>query len=292
MRPEETDAKAENGASHSARKFAFIAALLAGIVLLALFVRIRGSVPQPLHDISISENTHADYQRILGETHPGIRLARLADFLKYTPDSADANSARLQHDILQMHEQRAWADLSETIYALEASVEDKTRAKDTYIENWSTLTRIKQLDALPLTPPTHRVKAVSIYTEPLDTTSLAGEPEKKRKRKARASKKKVEKPVETLVVKARIKRARAPVYPRRAQERQVEALIVLNLTIDKRGRVIRTRTLDVDADRYKSDFIRAAKRAARRTRFHPKTINGKPVGTRNFKRKYKFSMQD
>jgi len=60
------------------------------------------------------------------------------------------------------------------------------------------------------------------------------------------------------------------------------------MDIDERGRVDFVETISVETERYAKDFRRAAERAAKRTRFNPKTINGKPVPARNIRKRYIF----
>lgn len=283
----------EGGINSLVNRLAIAAFVLASLILIALFrpptAPVQSSIPY-----STTEKNHADYQRVLGEMHTGLRLARLTDFLEHTPGSTDIKSARIQQSVLQMHEQRAWAVLSETIYSLEANVEDKTSAREHYITYWSKLIRPQQLSTLAITPPIQLVTdetGQDAETDRVKTTSLAGGP-KKKKRRARTQKKRIKKNTKARTVKARIKKVRKPVYPSRAQNRGIEAVVMLSLTIDTHGRVTRVRTLEVNAERYRSDFIRAAKRAARRTRFHPKTIGDKPVETTGFKRRYRFSLED
>lgn len=260
------------------------------IAALGLYLRARATPKQPQHSVTTTEQDHADYQRILGETHTGLRLARLADFLEHTPDSQDIVAARIQHSVLQMHEQRAWAEMSETVYSLNVSREEKIRVRDAYIERWGKLLRGPKLEKLPLTSSKQNIPENPLQggeTETIKTTRLAGGP---KKRKTKTRKKRIQKIRQGRTVKARIRKARKPVYPSRAHRRGIEAVIVLSLAIDERGHVTRIRTIDAEADRYRIDFIRAAKRAARRTRFHPKTVNGKPVITKRFKRQYRFSI--
>lgn len=276
------------------RAFVLFVLLLVAITALGFYLRARTISPQKPHGINTTEENHADYQRILGETHTGLRLARLSDFLEHTPSSQDTAAARIQHSVLQMHEQRAWAELSEAVYSLTANREEKINARDAYIERWGKLLRGPKLDTLPLTSPKQNVFENTSQDEKAEapkTARLAGGP-KKIKRKAKKRKTRTEKVRRGPAVQARIRKSRKPIYPSRAHRRGIEAVIVLSLTIDERGRVTRVRTIDARANRYRSDFIRAAKRAARRTRFHPKTVNGKPVITKRFKRTYRFSIND
>ena len=87
-----------------------------------------------------------------------------------------------------------------------------------------------------------------------------------------------------------VRTSRSPEYPSRARRRGAQAVITLALDIDKRGRVVQTHVFEVSADDYEKDFIRAAKRAAQRSRFNPKRINGKAVPQDGYVRTYAFKL--
>ncbi|MGB3457045.1 MAG: energy transducer TonB, partial [Litorimonas sp.] len=89
----------------------------------------------------------------------------------------------------------------------------------------------------------------------------------------------------------RVRRERSPRYPSRAMRRGAEAVVTLALTIDENGRVAETELIDVEADAYASDFVRAAERAALRTRFHPRTIDGMAVEARGIRKRYRFELE-
>jgi len=46
--------------------------------------------------------------------------------------------------------------------------------------------------------------------------------------------------------------------------------------------------LSVEAERYEKDFVKAAKRAARRTSYYPKTVDGQPRAASGVVKRYKF----
>ncbi|MGB6230931.1 MAG: TonB family protein, partial [Litorimonas sp.] len=73
-----------------------------------------------------------------------------------------------------------------------------------------------------------------------------------------------------------------------ALRRGVEASVILSLNIDADGRVAMTEVLSVQADRYADDFVKAAERAALRTRFQPKTVGGRPVPASGVRKRYRF----
>ncbi|PHR92263.1 MAG: hypothetical protein COA69_07730 [Robiginitomaculum sp.] len=287
--------------SISERKFA--ALVMCGLVfvcLLTLFLIARSHVPvlQTLAAPDDDTKARTAYRRILGETHTGLRLARFEDFLVYYPDSSVAPAARIQYGVLQLHETRAWARLSETVYTLDVSIEDKTGARDRYLESWGQLLRMDQLKSLPLSDPPPPASllpdalayqaSLSKYTGRVSSRKLAGGPKSRSLRYRRQNRDTYRDVYGQDVREARIRRARKPIYPGRAKRRGIQAIVVLNLDIDENGYVTDTHVGKVVARRYRSDFIRAARRAAERTRFHPRTIDGEPVVTRNFKRTYRF----
>ena len=98
---------------------------------------------------------------------------------------------------------------------------------------------------------------------------------------------------EDIIVAPKVRRNAKPRYPRRALNAEAEALIVLRLFIDERGRVQETELVMSEADRYENDFIRAAERAARRTRYEPMTVNGVPVAPADgIIKRFKFEIAD
>jgi len=74
------------------------------------------------------------------------------------------------------------------------------------------------------------------------------------------------------VIDLEIRKSKRPEYPRRAYNRGIPAAVDVSYNVDTKGRVVLVRVINVDADRYSRDFERAAKRAARATRYYPKTV--------------------
>lgn len=92
----------------------------------------------------------------------------------------------------------------------------------------------------------------------------------------------------SYIVEPKVRYKKSPTYPRKARRRRIEADVVLELAIDDGGRVRQARVVSVRANRYSSDFVKAATRAARRTRFYPQTIGGRPVAMSGYVQKYAF----
>jgi len=60
------------------------------------------------------------------------------------------------------------------------------------------------------------------------------------------------------------------------------------MDINEKGKVKEAKVIDIQAERYQKDFIKAARRAAKRTKFHPKTINGIAVPAKDVRKRYFF----
>jgi len=67
-----------------------------------------------------------------------------------------------------------------------------------------------------------------------------------------------------------------PEYPPEAKARGLEGVVIVELVVDRRGRVVQTRIVRSAGE----DFDRAARAHCRRLRFHPAEANGKPVSAR------------
>ena len=240
------------------------------------------------------------YHTILSEMHTGIRLARWEDFLQQFPSGAYARAVRAQHAVLQTHETFAWAKYADTVYAIRTHSQKKSAAHERYIANWGTLIRTQQLEALSTVAGIQSTKNLpfkttkSIYQSSKSVTSLAGEPHKKPISSRQASRIVVKKLIQKNKMSnqdIRVKTARSPVYPRKAKRRRINATVILSMDIDTRGRVTHVKLVSVDAKRYRREFVRAARRAARRSLFYPKIRDNKPVKHAHYLRTYTFSAQ-
>ena len=97
-------------------------------------------------------------------------------------------------------------------------------------------------------------------------------------------------PTASTIIEPKITKNRRPRYPKRARKRGISAVVELSLSIDDKGEVRMAEVLNVEAERYKKDFITASERAAMRTRYSPKTVNGKAVPTSGIIKRYVFQM--
>jgi len=62
------------------------------------------------------------------------------------------------------------------------------------------------------------------------------------------------------------------------------------LSIDDKGEVKMTEVVSARAPRYRKDFIKAAERAALRTKYYPKKVDGKAIATGGVLKRYRFQI--
>jgi Gram-negative bacterial TonB protein C-terminal len=268
-----------------------------GIVMIAITRSAVNIVQQP-------ETPRQAYLKVLGETHTGLRLARLNDFSENYARNADTLHARTGRDVLADREQQAWAKLTRTLYNLKSTDEQNAEALNVYKSVWSIWNRQQDLPTL--------LQATGIEIKP--SADMFYAPNARRSKFSKSSGKIVlagdipigassDAQLDTYtsphldnigissnydVQNARIKLAKRPKYPGKAKRKGVEAVVILSIFIDERGNVARTKLVRVDAAKYKNSFARASKRAAMGSKFHPKTVGGKPVATSNYLRQYAF----
>lgn len=258
------------------------------------------------------------YLEILGETHTGLRLARLDDFIAHTPFNNDTARAKSRRDILGMYEQNAWANLTEILYDISKPRDEKIRAVAHYKTSWGIWNRQTEYPKLlwatglvdmpqPKYNGTIDTNMVNRETGETGAQILADySPNQTVSRFAKGSVKTVLAGDPSFFIAApnilttpsigdiqnrplRIKFAKRPRYPRRAFRKGISGQITLALYINERGHVVRTTVILAQAPRYKDNFVRAARRAAMASKFHPKTVAGQEVATSRYVRKYSFT---
>ena len=249
------------------------------------------------------------FQRIQAEPRKSIRRARLIDYTQNYPDSPVINGAKQQLRVMNEYEARDWAALSDIMFEDPLTPTDKAFALERYIDLWgeglagsrdddlaafrANLTELTETTVIDRahTPdespiPTdidgsqmvggHQARPVRPrYPEPLPTPV---EPQTQE--------------IEIEITPLRVRRNRSPDYPRRAYARGVPATVVMSLNIDDRGRVRLVETISVTATRYQRDFERAARNAARGTRYYPRKENGRPVPVAGVRRTYVFDPEN
>ena len=277
-------------------------ALLIALLLGAAYLSLPSGTSLP--EAASGDDGRDAYLRALSEPSPALRRARLEDFLLMNPDSGRAAAARAQLSVLEAHEAGAWAAVTDALYAPGARAEGKLAALDAYESVWGPDTlsgRGGEIRALrqeleaersraPATPPSRALEGEpSPIPESISAGRMAGGP-------AVAPPAVVLPPVRREATPARVEvpprvlRAPTPRYPRSAQRRGVEGVVELSMAVDAQGRVEDVRIVSVDAPRYGKEFARAARRAAKRTRFSPRTLDGQPVPTANVLKRYRFEL--
>lgn len=79
-----------------------------------------------------------------------------------------------------------------------------------------------------------------------------------------------------------------PNYPQRALRRGIEGYVVVEFTVNKRGRVEDPRVVEADPE---DMFDKAALEAARKFKYRPKTVNGEPVEVAGVRNIIRFEME-
>ena len=297
----------EEEAGTSAPRLRVLAA--GGVALAALLgvavMSLPSGDPAPVADGAEALARDA-YRAALAEPSPALRRARLADFADVHPGSDRIPAVRAQLSALEAHEASAWAAVTDALYAPGARASSKLAALDGYEAVWGadvlggrgaeirTLrAELGDAEAEPGPLPSRALEGEpSPIPESINAGSMAGGPV------VMAPPVRVVPPVRPapaprptrVETPPRVLRAPAPRYPRSAQRRKVEAVVTLSMDVDERGRVEDVRIVSVDAPRYGKDFARAARRAAKRTEFEPRTLDGRPVPTANVQKRYRFEM--
>ena len=247
------------------------------------------------------------YRAALAEPSPALRRARLADFADVHPDSDRIPAVRAQLSALEAHEASAWAAVTDALYAPGARAERKLAALDDYEAVWGAdvlggrggeiralRAELTDVEGEPEPPPSRALEGgPSPIPESINAGRMAGGPVVVAPPPMR-----VIPPVQPtpaprstrVEIPPRVLRAPPPRYPRSAQRRGVEAVVMLSMDVDERGRVEDVRIVSVDAPRYGKDFARAARRAAKRTEFEPRMLDGRPVPTANVQKRYRFEL--
>ena len=280
-----------------------IGAILAAIVFFVVWLMSPGQQTLPGQTVE-TPASRAAYLTALSEQSPAIRRARLLDYQRTYPDTDRRDAIADQLDVINTTELSDWNALVQTVYDERTSLANKGTALNTYEARWNgrllggrgeelaalqiIVDETKPLEALPdrsLEP------GESPISETIASDVLAGAPPRMAKLtpipppEPKAPVVEIRKDV---IVQPRVSRNQSPNYPRNAKRRNVGAIVVVSMNIDEKGRVSSVETVEVQAERYGKDFKRAAERAAKRTRFTPKTLNGQPVPAVAVRKRYIF----
>ncbi len=80
-----------------------------------------------------------------------------------------------------------------------------------------------------------------------------------------------------------------PKYPKRALERNLEAIVVVEVDLDLRGEVMNPRIISDDHSRV---FNKSVLKAIKKFKYQPMKINGYPIITKNVKETFIFTLKD
>lgn len=285
--------------------------LLAGICLALIFAIVYWTSPGPAADPpddSLIRAEQVTYRKAISETAAPMRRARLQDFITTYPESQYMHAVEAQLDVINGHESEDWIEVTAIIYSRKNSRNDKIAALDRYEAQWggSLLggrdTEIQELRAeimktaeAPKKPSRKLPDLKSPIPKTIPDTRLAGGPESIAPPPIFQPVEPDPAPVKVVelnIVQPKVRRPYTPRYPRKAMRRKVAAVVTLKLNIDEDGKVAMTELISVEAKRYEKDFIKAAERAAIRTRFHPKTVDGKPQAATGILKTYRFRPTD
>lgn len=79
-----------------------------------------------------------------------------------------------------------------------------------------------------------------------------------------------------------------PVYPDRAAQRGIEGWVLVEFTVDERGRVVSPSVIDANPKGY---FERAALNALERYKYRPQVVNGLPVAVSGLRQRILFDLE-
>jgi len=275
--------------------------VLAGSVIAYVALSSYPKATPPENPTELSE-TNA-YRAAITEASAPLRRARLQDFRSTFASSTRLRAVNAQLSVLNAKESERWSRVTHILFDPESSRLDKLIALDQYEKDWGPSflggrdTEIKSLRETlnrdTLAPPSRKLEdSQSPINKTIKDTELAGGPVIRSGPPPRLiTPPPVIRPQRAnVVVPPKVRRNVKPRYPRRAQRKGIEAVVTLNLSIDKNGRVAVAQLVSVDARDYHKDFVRSAQRAARRTRFFPQTVQGQPQAVNNVRKRYRFAL--
>jgi len=229
-----------------------IGAILAGFVFFGVWLMSPGQQIAPGQTIETPASRGA-YLKALAEPNPAVRRARLLDFQRVYPDTDRGDAIADQLDVINAAELADWDVLTQAIYDERAPLGDRRTALDSYETRWNGRLlggRGEELEALRLIlDETRSVEALpdrsldpgeSPISETIPSDVLAGAPPKM------AVLFPIDPPeieetipdnAKDVVVQPRVRRNVSPNYPRPAKRRNIGAIVVVSMNIDRRGRV-------------------------------------------------------
>ena len=281
----------------------FIGAVLAALVFFAVWLMSPGQQIAPGQTVE-TPASRATYLAALSERDPAVRRARLLDYQREHPDTDRGDAIESQLDVINTSELADWDDLVQAIYDERLPLEDKQTAFTDYEQRWNgrlmggrgeDLEELRVIlddtQAVDSLPDRSLEAGESPISDTIPSDVLAGAPPRMAVTFPIYEPEPVAPPPpvrKDVIIQPSVRRNQSPNYPRSAKRRKIGAIVVVAMDIDEKGRVDSVEIIDIQAERYEKDFIRASERAAKRTRFNPKTINGQPVPATGVRKRYIF----
>jgi len=291
-----------------------IIALVLSVIGLLLLVMMFSSISKQRRPLETGQNAeqYKVYTQAISETDPSLRRARLIDFIQTYPRHDRITAAETQLAVIESADEQDWASVTEVFYDPDQSKPAKLAALELYEDLWGSDLlggREDEIEALkvsigaipdPIKSDAQAPEKQDFTPEPdrfddnVSGTIMAGGvivPERTYNPPVRTPITIAPRqPRTATIVPPRVRKSRRARYPSRAQRKGVEAEVILALNIDDEGQVQMTELVSVRARKYRKDFIKAAERAALRTKYYPQTIDGKPVATSGLRKRYLFQM--
>ena len=296
----------------SSRRLIILALLLCVLILVIAAMGSTRSDPVSQHSKDLAAQKQ-DYLAALAAPKPALRRARLMDLMQTYPLHERLSAIRAQLDVINAREAKDWAYLSDLFYDPDRDLVEKSIALDRYANLWGPALiggrkdevgffRAALENAVPALAefedgtitdelPDFAPSPESPISETVPDEQMAGAlREVPRGTYIPPIRRPGFSSAEPVSTELRIRRNVSPNYPSRAERRGIEAVVTLSLFVDDDGDVEMIDVISVSAPRYEKDFVRAAKRAARRTRFHPRRENGRNVPTPGVIKRYVFQL--
>jgi len=290
-------------------KLIWLAAMLGLIAVVTIVYWTSPGVSVPQNNDDFLKAELATYRKAISETQAPMRRARLQDFLTTYPNSERTPAVEAQLDVIRTYEASEWIDLTDIVYNAKKTHTEKITALDTYVTKWGgallgsrtediqsireTLTKTSEQ---PISPNRKLKDQKSPIPKDVPDNILAGGP------RPVAPPPPVFIPPVPIdpapkvaaleIIPPKVRRNVNPRYPRKAMRADVEAIVTLKLNIDDSGKVAMTELVRVEAKKYGKSFVKAAERAALRTRFHPKTVGGKAQPAVGVIKRYRFQLDN
>ena len=282
-----------------------LGALLAGLVFFMVWLFFPGQQATPGQTIE-TPASRAAYLKALSEPKPALRRARLMDFQRAYPDTDRQDAVEDQLDVINTAELAEWETLYRAVYSETLQLDSKRSAMANYETRWNgqilggrgeELTALKQIldeTAPEINQPDRTLEpGESPIPDNIPAETLAGAPPQMAVTfPIPAPPPPPPAPVveenKDIIVQPRVRKNASPSYPRSAKRRKIGAVVTVSMYVNDEGKVKEAEVIDIEAVRYQRDFAKAAIKAAKKTKFHPKTINGEAVPAQDVRKRYIF----